>query len=214
MSLETKAINPMYIDSSATNAFAMLSEAVYKHIKACRTDNNEIVFACIGTDRSTGDSLGPIIGHRLKGLRHDMVYVFGTLDTPVHAKNIEEVTKEIYQKYNNPFVIAIDACLGKVNHVGQIIVGQGPIKPGSAVNKDLRPIGDMHITGIVNFSGFMDFMILQNTRLCTVMKMAELISDGIKYVIWKISKDNMLERTVSPPAAQSHTEILMNRSNP
>ena len=31
----------------------------------------------------------------------------------------------------------------------------------------------------------MDFLILQNTRLYIVMKMAELISNGIRYVIWK-----------------------------
>ena len=25
-----------------------------------------VIFLCIGTDRSTGDSLGPLIGHKLK----------------------------------------------------------------------------------------------------------------------------------------------------
>jgi len=68
-------------------------------------------------------------------------------------------------------------------------VGEGPIKPGSGVNKNLVPVGDMHITGIVNFGGFMDFLVLQNTRLCIVMKMADLVSMGIRYVLWKLEKD-------------------------
>jgi DNA-binding LacI/PurR family transcriptional regulator len=49
-----------------------------------------IVFVCIGTDRSTGDSLGPIVGTLLeeKGLR--TFYVYGTLDEPIHAVNLSE----------------------------------------------------------------------------------------------------------------------------
>ncbi len=214
MSFGTKITNLKYIDSAAANSFALFSEAVYQQIKECRTNKNrEIVFVCIGTDRSTGDSLGPIIGHKLKNMRRENVHVFGNLDIPVHAKNLEEITKQIYQNYRDPFVIAVDACLGKVDHVGHITVGQGPIKPGSAVNKDLQPIGDMHITGIVNFSGFMDFLILQNTRLGTVMKMADIISGGLKYVLWRISRDDMLGRTIPPQAAQNRTDKFVNEIN-
>ncbi|MGH2168427.1 DUF1256 domain-containing protein, partial [Enterococcus faecalis] len=47
------------------------------------------------------------------------------------------------------------------------------------VKKDLPPVGDIHITGIVNISGFMEFTVLQNTRLNLVLKMAKLIAAGI-----------------------------------
>ncbi len=198
MDFGTRASSVKYIDSTALNAFAVFSEAMYELVKTVRNDKDRaIVIVCIGTDRSTGDSLGPIIGHKLKGLRQENIHILGNLDMPVHAKNLEDITKQIYSSYNNPFVIAVDACLGKMEHVGHITVGQGPLKPGSAVNKDLQPIGDIHITGIVNFSGFMDFLILQNTRLGTVMKMADLIAGGIKYVLWKISRDEMLGRAVT-----------------
>ena len=43
----------------------------------------------------------------------------------------------------------------------------------------------MHITGIVNHAGWMDFMVLQNTRLGIVMKMAEIIADGLQHALWK-----------------------------
>ena len=97
--------------------------------------------------------------------------------------------KSITNDCDNPFVIAIDACLGSMEHVGWIGIGDGPIKPGSGVNKELAPVGDMFVTGIVNFGGFMDFLVLQNTRLHIVMKIADLIATGIRYVMWKLEKD-------------------------
>lgn len=199
--MEIKSTNLCYIDSAGSNAFVKFSEALYQTIKRCRShENRDIVFVCIGTDRSTGDSLGPIIGHKLGTMKYSNVHVFGNLDKPVHAKNLEEVAEIINQQYVKPFIVAIDACLGKMENVGQITVGLGPLKPGSAVNKDLEPIGNIHITGIVNFSGFMDFLILQNTRLGTVMKIADIISSGIKYVLWRISREDLLDRTDLPGA--------------
>jgi len=70
-----------------------------------------------------------------------------------------------------------------------VTIGEGSIKPGSGVSKDLAPVGNAYITGIVNFGGFMDFLILQNTRLSVVMKMADLISSSIKFVLWKINSN-------------------------
>ncbi|MHB8063205.1 MAG: spore protease YyaC [Ruminiclostridium sp.] len=192
MSFGTKTTNSKYIDAMSENAFSAFSEILYQTITSCRIEKySDIVFVCIGTDRSTGDSLGPIIGHKLKEMKYGNIHVFGDLDTPVHAKNLCETTSLILEKYDKPFIIAIDACLGKIEHVGHITVGTGSLKPGSAVNKELDPIGDMHIIGIVNFSGFMDFLILQNTRLGTVMKIADIISSGIRYVIWRIQRDDV-----------------------
>ena len=88
-----------------------------------------------------------------------------------------------------PFIVAIDACLGNINHVGCIGIGEGSIRPGAGVNKNLKPVGDMYITGIVNFGGFMDFLILQNTRLSVVMKIADVVSAGIRYVMSKLEKE-------------------------
>ncbi|GHH98114.1 spore protease YyaC [Neobacillus kokaensis] len=138
-----------------------------------------IVFVCIGTDRSTGDSLGPLIGTLLEEKKLTSFYVYGTLDEPIHAVNLEDRLNEIQLKHDNPYMIGIDACLGRTKNVGVIQVGKGPVKPGAGVNKELPAVGDIHITGIVNVSGFMEFFVLQNTRLNLVMKMAKTISEGI-----------------------------------
>ncbi|MCX7922857.1 MAG: spore protease YyaC [Clostridia bacterium] len=177
-----------YINVDSSLAFKNFTDTLYSMIcKAIDNGYKCIVFVCIGTDRSTGDSLGPLIGYKINNLKYKNVYIHGTLENPVHAKNLDEVMKQINEQYIKPFVVAIDACLGKMDHVGYITIAEGSIKPGSGVNKDLTPVGDMSITGIVNFGGFMDFLVLQNTRLSIVMKMADLISMGIRYVMWKLN---------------------------
>ncbi|MGE8204785.1 spore protease YyaC [Heyndrickxia sp. NPDC080065] len=141
--------------------------------------NRPIVIVCIGTDRSTGDSLGPLTGTFLQEKGPNTFTIYGTLDDPIHAVNLEEKLNMIYEIHGNPFVIAIDACLGKLKSVGNIQIMDGPVKPGAGVKKDLPSVGDMHITGIVNVSGFMEFFVLQNTRLNLVVKMAKTIAGGI-----------------------------------
>ena len=179
-----------YVNSDSMIAFKTFTEILYDLIdKNIKGGFKSIVFVCIGTDRSTGDSLGPLIGYKISGLTLKNIFVHGSLDKPVHAKNLDEIMGVINQKYFKPFIIAIDACLGRMDHVGYITIGEGPLKPGSGVNKDLTPVGHINITGIVNFGGFMDFLVLQNTRLNVVMKMADLISMGIKYVLWKVEKE-------------------------
>ena len=138
-----------------------------------------IVVMCIGTDRSTGDSLGPLVGDMLVKWKMNGIHIFGTLDNPVHARNLKETLENALEIYPGAYLVAIDASLGVIDHVGCISVGQGPIKPGAGLKKELPAVGDMHITGVVNTGGFMDFLVLQSTRLSVVMKMADIIARGI-----------------------------------
>lgn len=165
-----------------------------------------IVIVCIGTDRSTGDSLGPLVGTKLHDIKLDNVHVYGTLDDPIHAVNLEEKLAYIQTKHLTPFIIAIDACLGRLKSVGQITIGDGPVMPGAGVKKDLPPVGDIHITGIVNVSGFMEFFVLQNTRLSLVMKMATVVAQSIQELDRSIERKNFLAsaaRDTEPPFIQT-----------
>lgn len=138
-----------------------------------------VVFVCIGTDRSTGDSLGPLVGTLLEEKAITSFHVYGTLDDPIHAVNLNEKLAEIKKKHLYPFIIGIDACLGRLKSIGMIQIGNGPVKPGAGVKKELPPVGDIHITGIVNVGGFMEFFVLQNTRLNLVLRMAKTIANSI-----------------------------------
>ena len=57
----------------------------------------------------------------------------------------------------NPYIIAIDSCLGSLNNIGKIFIKNSPLLPGLALNKELPPVGEMSITGIVNISGNLNF---------------------------------------------------------
>lgn len=169
-----------YEKNSAYELGRSLADLIKYHVQSNRT----IVFLCIGSDRATGDCLGPIIGYKLsKYIKYHNYYIYGTLEEPVHARNLKETVEMIYQTHDDPFVIAIDASLGKSSHIGYITLGEGPLKPGAGVDKDLPEVGDIFITGIVNFSGFLDNMLLQTTRLNVVMLMADQICLAISYCI-------------------------------
>jgi len=177
-----------YFNTNIISDQTSFNNHIYESLTKVFNINTQIIFLCIGTDRATGDSLGPLVGHKLKNINYPNVHVYGTLDNPVHAKNIQNIVDYIHNTYSNPIILAIDACLGQNDHIGYVCFGEGPIKPGAGVSKDLQPVGDLSITGIVNFSGFMDMVILQNTRLNVVMKIADFIVCGIKSSLWKLNK--------------------------
>ncbi len=167
-----------YFNSQSSLVTNTFSEQLDKMIMSFKLPNQPIIIMCIGSDRSTGDSLGPVIGYKLKRSNIRNVSVVGTLNAPVHAGNLESTLKKIYAVYKNPFIIAIDASLGKENHVGYITLATGPLKPGLGVKKKLPEVGDIHITGIVNTAGIMDNILLQTTHLSTIMTLADIIADA------------------------------------
>lgn len=174
------ASETIQVDSGDPDAAAKITSALQNYFSEISVAIRQpIVILCIGSDRSTGDALGPLTGSKLAEVNLSNVHVFGTIDNPVHAGNLSEILEEIRLLYSNPIVIAIDACLGRLDSVGKIQLGKGSLKPGAGVKKDLPPVGDLHITGIVNVGGFMEYLVLQNTRLSTVMKLANLISSGL-----------------------------------
>lgn len=158
-----------------TGAIWQLSE----HFLTTIPFETPLLFCCIGTDRSTGDALGPLIGSQLQS---DFVFPFpiiGTLEKPLHALNIQQTVEDIQQQREQPFIVAIDACLGEEGTIGQILLQHGPLYPGRAVKKKLPPIGDLSVKGIVNIGGYMESSVLQNTRLHVTASIADKIARGL-----------------------------------
>lgn len=166
-------LNTEVLKFSNLKSVEEMSEAL-KYVLPKNITNKDIIFFCIGTDRSTGDSYGPLVGTYLETLGYKNV--IGNLKNPVHAVNLEEKLQLVGK---DKLIIAIDACLGQLSSVETISIKKGSIKPGAGVGKDLPAIGDIAITGIVNISGFMDFFVLQNTRLSIVMEMAKKTARAI-----------------------------------
>ncbi|HHY38939.1 MAG TPA: spore protease YyaC [Clostridia bacterium] len=171
----------------------------------------ECIVVCVGSDRSTGDCLGPLVGTGLLKQPRPGLRVYGTLDEPVHAGNLQAVIEglsaalpgcgacdgEAFEadgdvmaptKKRIPLIIGVDASLGHSNHVGTVAVGTGPLRPGAGVQKALPEIGHLFLTGTVNVGGFMDYMVLQNTRLSVVMKMADTMARGLLLALPRLYK--------------------------
>ncbi len=72
-----------------------------------------------------------------------------------------------------------DASLGQKKHLGYVTIADGALYPGAGAQKELPPVGDIHITGIVNISGVLEQLTLQTTRLSTVISLADTITQGI-----------------------------------
>jgi len=155
---------------------------------------------CIGSDRSTGDALGPLVGSILARRPERAYHVLGTLDCPVHAMNLLSVRQSIAA--HQP-VIAVDASLGIPEQVGTVTVGIGPLRPGAGVRKQLPSVGDFHVTGTVNVGGFMEYLVLQNTRLYVVMKLATVIAQGIHLALQRTpSSDDQAVISARQPAVE------------
>lgn len=146
----------------------------------CQQNSSAIppVILCIGTDRIIGDSLGPLVGTNLQKAGK-MPFVYGTLGAPVHALNLHETLMEIKKKHPHNILIAVDASLGSVSHIGSVTVRSGGLRPGAGVCKNLSTAGDISITGVTNAEDDCPWLALQTARLSTVMSMADCITDFI-----------------------------------
>lgn len=152
-----------------------LKKCIFHHTEQWK----ELIFLCIGSDKITGDSLGPYIGHQLAQYSFQNIYVYGTLSQPVHALNLSDVSSMIQKQHPHALVVAIDASLGQKKHLGYVTIGNGALYPGAGVQKKLPPVGDIHITGVVNTAGTMEQFVLQTTSLATVISLADTITQGI-----------------------------------
>lgn len=178
-----KKLYSVRVNSNSPNCHFAIKNSLLDFIHIAKPDWSELVVMCIGTDRSTGDSLGPLVGSKLEKLNNiESVYIMGTLEEPVHGANLEEKLKKL-ENFKNPLCIAIDACLGSLENVSTISVGIGSLKPGAGVKKELPEVGHIYITGVVNVGGFMEYFVLQNTRLAVVMKMANIIANSLESTI-------------------------------
>lgn len=167
-----------YFNPKKRDAGALLQADLIRRIQAKKNDSQPVVVLCVGTDRATGDCLGPLVGHQL--MTSSYYKVFGTLSQPVHAGNLSQTMSEIYRAFKEPFVIAVDACLGSIDHVGFVTVSSMPLFPGQGVDKELPPVGDISITGIVNYTSEANFNTIQTTRLHTVMELSSYIACGVE----------------------------------
>ena len=104
--MNSSAINTISESSTIyykeTGAVWRLSNYFLEHIPF---DHPNLVFCCIGTDRSTGDALGPITGSFLSQLMSFPFEIVGTLDNPLHALNIRRNYRYTPNLFHKPHIL-------------------------------------------------------------------------------------------------------------
>jgi putative sporulation protein YyaC len=135
---------------------------------------NNMIFLCIGTDRSSGDCLGPWVGTLLQ--EAGFPGVIGTLEKPCDA---DELPKVIPTLPDTGKILALDAGLGRPESVGCYLVAASPLIPARSVGNKFPPLGTYSIAGIVNTVGPKPYWTLQNTSLFRVMNMARELAEAI-----------------------------------
>ncbi len=159
-----------------------------------KNDPCPILFLCIGSDRITGDSLGPLIGYKLEQRLLDPAaagcvpyQVLGTLSRPVHALNLRSTLGSLSRIKAPYLTIAVDAAVGSLDSVGSITLSNRPLTPGEGVNHALPSVGQISVTGIISDENSKLPFHLQNIRLYAVMQLAECIYQGLLTFLYSYS---------------------------
>ena len=160
------------------------SETVEKLKAALGKPRRAPVVLCIGSDRVTGDCIGPLVGHLLESRGVDCT-VLGSLRAPVTAVNLEETVSLLRKKFAGRKIIAVDSCVGDKCDVGKIRVSRGSLRPGLACGKVLPRVGDVSVTATVAGGSSEN---LYSVRLSLVFTLAECIAGAIDSAISSIKE--------------------------
>lgn len=134
--------------------------------------NKEIIIIAIGSDRVTGDCLGPLVGEFLK---ETGVWAYGNLTSPITALCVEEIWEMVRQRHPNAFFLAIDSAVGESQDVGKIKVIPKGLRPALGVGKNLPTVGHASVIGVV--APFSEGgKSLESIRLGNVFRMAKRIA--------------------------------------
>lgn len=173
------------------NKYNQFLYKMQKCIKKLDDRFSNIIFLCIGTDKIIGDSVGPIIGSKLKYLENEYIKIYGTIGNNLDFSNTKKIVENIYEKYEKPFIIAIDAALSKENKVGEIYISNGHIKIGNALEKSICFYSNINIKCVVgkyqNLNKKENINVLNNVSKESVNNIVEIVSYGIKNIIEKIN---------------------------
>ena len=141
------------------------------------------VVLCIGTDGIIGDCLGPMVGSMLKEpLAPYGVKVYGTLEEPATARNLEKVVREIHEETPDCKILAIDAGVGSETEVGTIKITSVGIRPRSGVGKGMNQVGSCSILGILTEKRKGDEVMfaIKYIRLREVVRLVKPMAQGVR----------------------------------
>lgn len=141
-----------------------------------KSKKDDIIIIGIGTDKDTMDCLGCLVG-TLATTKCENIKVYGTLQEPIHALNIDKRIGSILETHKNSFIVGIDACLGSEEDYMKVIYKDKPIRPGAGIGKNLINVGDVSLVCVLGNSSSSFIFPSNSSRLFNTWIGAEFISE-------------------------------------
>ena len=110
------------------------------------------VIVCVGSDKISGDALGPMVGSLLRATGVPCP-VYGVEGATVNGGSLAEYRNFVQRYHPGVPVIAVDAAVGNPDEVGHIKYRLGGVKAGGAMGRTEPPLGDLAILGVVGVKG-------------------------------------------------------------
>lgn len=149
----------IWINSALPDAADIFGRNLRYLLNRVNPHQKPLAFACIGSANVPGDNLGPLMGTILS--RYGLPNVYGTMERPLNALTLPHNMSLLKNVEKNCCLIAIDAAIGNSAQSGHLTLTEGALLPGSALRRQLPPVGHLHMTGV--------FDTLNPTTACTLL---------------------------------------------
>lgn len=139
---------------------------------------DSIVFICIGSNKVTGDCLGPLVGSYLKSMYKATVY--GDMENPINYQNAEKIMKKVENNNSESLKVVIDSALGK--NIGDIIIDDGKVEIGKGLNKNKNIYGDISIKVVVGKNYHNNIKNIQELKNKNIEEIDKIAIDVVKMI--------------------------------
>lgn len=135
------------------------------------------VVLCLGSSKVIEDSLGPMVGTLLLSAGYPN-YVYGTVDAPIHSKNLEYALQFIRATHPRQKLLVVDASTtAKQERLGRIVLASN-YTPANPRLQGLAVHADLFVFGISNLQRQI-FPELVGPTIALVQKLAASISGAL-----------------------------------
>lgn len=183
-----------------TSVISEIKNEIMDSLPLISTLDKLVVFN-VGTERVDFDSFGPILGTLLEKKIQEPRFreismfldVMGTVDNPCHGINLHRRYEEFNSKYEdmNVFVIATDAASTlKISNLNRIYIERKQLKPGSAINRRFKSIGDISICMSTVYSDDPRMMSISKRQVSK--RHIEKVCNHMADIILEAVRDKML----------------------
>lgn len=141
----------------------------------------DYTFVCIGTNRIISDSFGPRVGKKLKQVfyKNENINVYGTMENPIHLKNVEYFLKKIENKNQ---IILIDSAIGRKKDIGNTYVNRGGMEIGKAFNHSIYIPANINIKTVIGAKEYMP-----NYSIYQIEQIANKVAYKIVQIVFELS---------------------------